>query len=137
MNDSVWNVLNTVVNRNLEQIRNRAYTNIKDSQNENARRYNLQRKNEYKTTHEYKIDYVEIRNVETMLSINKKLPKFEEPYVVKKVLGYDRYVVIDIEGFQLKQRPYTGALVPDRPYIYIYYLYLYLLLIFAYLCNFL
>jgi len=65
-------------------------------------------------------DYVEIRNIETTTGINKKLvPMFKGPYVVKKALDRDRYVVADIDGFQLIQRPYTGILAPDqmRPYM--------------------
>lgn len=103
--------------RNLEEIRSRASENIEKSQKDNANRYNLRRK----AAREYKVgDYVEIRNVETTPGINKKLlPKFKGPYVVKKVLDHDRYVITDIDGFQLTQRPYSGVVAPDqmRPYI--------------------
>jgi len=54
------------------------------------------------------------------VGINRKLvPKFKEPYVVKKVLDHDRYVVADVDGFQLMQRPYSGVGAPDqmRPYV--------------------
>ncbi|XP_011687110.1 PREDICTED: uncharacterized protein LOC105449550 [Wasmannia auropunctata] len=82
---------------------------------QNTERYNLRRK----AARPYKVgDYVEIRNIDTTVGINKKLiPKFKGPYVVKKVL--DRYVVTDVDGFQLVQRPYTGVVAPDRmrPYV--------------------
>lgn len=87
-------------------------------QSENEKRYNLRRK----VAREYKIgDYVEIRNIETTPGINKKLlPKYKGSYVVKKVLDHDRYVITDLEGFQLTSRPYSGIVSPNqmRPYIY-------------------
>lgn len=58
--------------------------------------------------------------METAAGINKKLiPKYKGPYVIKKVLDHDRYVVADVDGFQLTQRPYTGVLAPDQMHPYI------------------
>lgn len=98
-------------------VRNEAKTSIEESQRKNAARYNLRRK----PAREYKVgDYIEIRNVETTAGVNKKfIPLFKGPYVVKKVLDHDRYIITDIEGFQITQRPYTGVAAPDqmRPYI--------------------
>ncbi|XP_011859156.1 PREDICTED: uncharacterized protein K02A2.6-like [Vollenhovia emeryi] len=117
-NDIVRDVLRTAIDRDLEQMRKKAHTNIKESQLENAKRYNLRRK----PAREYKVgDYVEVRNIKTTPGVNKKLlPKFKGPYVIKKVLDYDRYVITDLDGFQLTQRPYTGVVAPDqmRPYIH-------------------
>lgn len=103
--------------RDLSRLREDAAIAIKRDQEENAARYNLRRKpaRKYKTG-----DYVDIRNVEATAGINRKLlPKFKGPYVVKKVLDNDRYVITDVDGFQLTQRPYTGVVAPDqmRPYL--------------------
>lgn len=60
-------------------------------------------------------DYVMIRNFDCTPGANKKLiPSFKGPYVVKEVLDHDRYIVTDIEGFQLTQMPYTGTVGPDQ-----------------------
>ncbi|XP_028046834.1 uncharacterized protein LOC105833313 [Monomorium pharaonis] len=103
--------------RDLESMRDRARASIERAQCESTERYNLRRK----AARRYQVgDYVEIRNSETAVGINKKLiPKFKGPYVVKRVLDFDRYVVADIDGFQLTQRPYTGVVAPDqmRPYL--------------------
>lgn len=89
----------------------------KQTQRKGAERYNLRRK----ATHKYNIgDYVEIPNIETAAGVNKKLiPKYKGPYLVKKILDHDRYVITDVDGFQLTQRPYKGVLAPNqmRPYI--------------------
>lgn len=56
-----------------------------------------------------------IRNVITTPGVNQKLlPKYKEPYIVNKVLDLDRYLVSDIEGFQLNQKPFSGIIAPDR-----------------------
>jgi len=55
-----------------------------------------------------------ITNVDVTVRQNKKLiPKFRGPYVVRKVLDRDRYIVGDIEGFQLTQRPCEGIVGPE------------------------
>ncbi|XP_060526920.1 uncharacterized protein LOC132702355 [Cylas formicarius] len=43
-------------------------------------------------------------------SVNKKfIPKFKGPYVLKKILNCDRYVIEDSDGFQVTQLPYNGS----------------------------
>lgn len=59
-------------------------------------------------------DYVMITNVDTTAGVNKKfIPKYRKPYVVKKVLDFDRYIVADIPDFQITQMPWRGI---RRPY---------------------
>lgn len=115
VNDLLRDILNTTIDWDFKQIWNNANTNIEDLQRENTKRYNLRRKAKVG-------DYVEIRNVETIPGINKKLlPKFKEPYV-KRILDHDRYIETDVDGFQLNSRSYTGVVSFDqmRPYIYNY-----------------
>lgn len=65
-------------------------------------------------------DYVMIKNFDSHAGVSKKLkPKFKGPYRVSKVLGNDRYVLEDIEGFQQSRNPYTGiwAVGNMRPWL--------------------
>lgn len=57
---------------------------------------------------------VMIRNI-ARAGVSKKLaPKFKGPYIVKKVLDNDRYVVCDPEGFQVSQIPFEGIFDPTN-----------------------
>lgn len=103
--------------RNLDEIRIRASHNIVKGQQCNENNYNKRRKDALVYSEG---DYVMIKNVDTSAGVNKKLiPKFKGPYVIKKVLDCDRYVISDVEGFQLTQLPYNGVVAPDnmKPYI--------------------
>ena len=103
--------------RNLDIIREEAGKMITASQATNEKRFNEKRKEPT----DYNVgDYVMVRNVDTTAGINKKLlPKFKGPYEVKKILDYDRYVIGDIDGFQITQIPYTGIFAPEhmKPYV--------------------
>lgn len=56
-----------------------------------------------------------VANVDTTPGVSKKLiPKYRGPYVIKKVLPNDRYIVTDILGFQNTQIPYDGVLDVSR-----------------------
>lgn len=41
-------------------------------------------------------------------------PKYKGPYQIARELRYDRYVVTDVEGEQLGQRPFSGIIGFDR-----------------------
>ncbi|KAK9752204.1 hypothetical protein QE152_g4412 [Popillia japonica] len=51
-------------------------------------------------------DFVMIPNVEIAPGLNKKLlPQFKRPYIIKKCLDHDRYLIKDIDGYQMTQIP--------------------------------
>jgi len=100
-------VINESSDRNLAEIRQIAHDNNKDAQVKNksyvdkkrciAKKYNVG-------------DYVMVKNVDTTPGENKKhIPKFKGPYEVNVVLPNDRYVVRDIEGFQITQLPFNSV----------------------------
>lgn len=104
-------------NRDLLSIRESAALKISKCQKENETLYNQKHK-AARFYHEG--DYVMIRNIDTSVGINEKLiPRYKGPYVVKKILRFDRYVISDIEGFQVTQLPYSRVVAADqmRPYI--------------------
>lgn len=60
-------------------------------------------------------DLVVIKNVDTTVGKNKKLiPKYRGPFVVRKQLGHDRYVVTDVENCQITQMSYNGVIDSSR-----------------------
>lgn len=54
-----------------------------------------------KTAKKYKIkDKIMIRNFDNSPGVSQKMiPKFKESYQVDRILGNNRYVIKDIEGF--------------------------------------
>lgn len=117
INDNLRLILDSEENRDLLSVRESALKKICKSQEENERYYNKK----HKIAAQYnKGDYVMIRNIDTSTDSNKKLiPKYKGPYIVKEVLNSDRYVITDIEGFQVTQLPYNSTVATDqiKPYI--------------------
>lgn len=52
-------------------------------------------------------DLVMIRNFDS--GPGKLAPVYKGPYRILKKLRHDRFVVGDVDGFQLSQKPYTGV----------------------------
>lgn len=94
--------------RDLSELRRSAARAIERSQ-EKSRQYHLAHHRPAKV---FAVgEYVVIRNVDTTVGKNKKLiPKFRGPYVVHKVLPNDRYVIRDVENYQVTQMPYDGVI---------------------------
>lgn len=115
MNDEIKVILDNEINTSsvdLDNVRAIAVKCIDKAQEGNAAQYNLKQK----TPTVYKEnDYVMITNVDFTVDHNKKLiTKFRGPYIVRKVLKHDRYVIGDIDGFQVTQRPFDTIVGPDR-----------------------
>jgi len=60
-------------------------------------------------------DYVLIRDTRNQPNENSKLkPCYKGPYRISKVLGNNRYVVKDIPGFNITQKPLDTILSSDK-----------------------
>lgn len=60
-------------------------------------------------------DYILIRDDRSKIGVSSKLkPKYKGPYQVSKSLGNNRYVVTDIPGFNITQKPMDTILSSDR-----------------------
>ncbi|KYN28034.1 hypothetical protein ALC57_02552 [Trachymyrmex cornetzi] len=70
----------------------------------------------HKTPSQYKVgDYVMIRKMDSKPGQNSKLlTPFKGPYQINKVLNNNRYVVTDIPGFNVTQKPYSSVLSPEN-----------------------
>lgn len=95
-----------------EEIRRQTTDNITHSQQQQKRGYDRKRK-------PYSMfqpgEYVTIRQVNPIEDGSKKMArKYIGPYLIKQKLDWDRYLVGDIPGHQLKQRPYESILPPER-----------------------
>lgn len=96
--------------RDFTEMREKARGQIVKSQEYNKTQYDRK----HKDMHNYKVDdWVMIRNFESTAGVPHKLiPRFRGPYQIIKTLRNDRYVVADIEGFQITQKPYQGVWEP-------------------------
>ena len=91
----------------LKVIREEAAENQKKAQSYNETYYNKtkRRPNQYQEG-----DFVMVKNFDSTVGISRKrIPKHKGPYVVEKVLNNDRFLLKDIEGFQVSRNPYQGV----------------------------
>lgn len=97
--------------RDLQKIRHDAQEQNLKVQDYNKQYFDKKTKPPYK----YKNgDYIMLKNFDVTPGVNKKLiPKYRGPYEVKQVLDNDRYLITDVDNFQLTQRPFEGVFSPD------------------------
>ena len=69
-------------------------------------------------TRYYEGDLVSIRTTKQVGERGKLKPKFKGPYVVKKVLDRNRYVISDVDGFQVSNRRFEGIFDPSNMRLY-------------------
>ena len=96
--------------RGLEQIREAASKKSVKVQDTNKKYFDAK----VRTNTTFKQgDFVMLKN-NPVPGVNFKLqPKNRGPYMVKECLDNDRYVVTDIPGMQISQRPFQGILGPN------------------------
>ena len=95
-------------NRDLVSIRQKAKNVLIKKQNYNKKYFD---QNHIAPKKFEEGDYVLIRNNDSAPGMAKKtLPKMKGPYEIKKVLRHDRYIVGDIDGFQLSRVRYQGTI---------------------------
>ncbi|XP_020296207.1 uncharacterized protein LOC109861101 [Pseudomyrmex gracilis] len=60
-------------------------------------------------------DYVMVRDLHNKPGENSKFKSaYKGPYMISKVLNKNRFVVTDIPGFNVAQKPYNAILSPDK-----------------------
>lgn len=92
--------------RDSVQLANRAI------QEYNKKQYDRKRK---KITQYKEGDLVLIKVMQHKPGTNQKLqPKFKEPYQIKKLLSKNRFVVTNVPGYNLTQKPYNTILSADK-----------------------
>lgn len=98
--------------RDLEEIRENAAKSIEKTQQANSLAYN----SAHKSPHKYQLnDLVMVSNYDSTPGVNKKLlPKYRGPYQVTQVLPNDRYIVTDVDNWQVTQKPYKGIHAPAQ-----------------------
>lgn len=85
-----------------------------------ANKIKMYNKNYYDSRHKkptpYRIgDYVLIRNLQAKKGESRKIkPSYKGLYMVAKILSKNRYVVLDIPGFNITSKPYNTILSPDK-----------------------
>ncbi|KAJ8958076.1 hypothetical protein NQ314_006461 [Rhamnusium bicolor] len=98
---------------NVQQIRDKISTKIREEQTKSKVRFDAKRKDapKYKEGQQVLV----LKNVGSNDGRSRKLlPKYDGPFIVKKVLQHDRYYIEDLPGAQRAPRPYKGVYAVDR-----------------------
>lgn len=112
---SYLNGLDEQYERDLQEIRRKASENIQALQDYNKAQYD---RHCTQNTKYNEGDLVMIRNVKAVGESSKLKPKYKGPYKVKKVLDRNRYVISDIDGYQVSQIPFEGIFDPLNMRLY-------------------
>lgn len=107
--------LNEKADRDLEAIREEACKTARALQEYNKTQYDKRCKRS--TTYNVD-DLVCIRGTKTVGENSKLMKKFKGPYVVRKVLDKDRYLISDIDGYQVSNRRFEGIFDPKNMRLY-------------------
>lgn len=107
--------LNMTDERDLIEIRENASQATKKLQEYNKELYDKRCK---VRTHYHEGDLVSIRSVKQVAVRGKLQPKFKGPYVVQKVLDRNRYVISDLDGYQVSNRRFEGIFDPMNMRLY-------------------
>lgn len=104
------------IDKDLEQerseLRDTAKLMNRAVQDYNKRKYDKRHK---KPTKYKEGDFVLIRVLQHKPGTNQKLaPKFKGPYLIKRVLKKNRFVVTDIPGYNITQKPLNTILSSDK-----------------------
>lgn len=92
---------------NLEELRNKAHAKNLEVQQYNQ---NLANRKRIKCPDYKEGDFVVLKSVDS----HKLSQKFKGPYQIKKILPNDRFVVSDIEGFQISSMPFNSVCSPQN-----------------------
>lgn len=101
--------LNQKADRDIEKIRSDAVEKIKQLQEYNKKKYDAKCKRN--TVYEQG-DLVAIRTVKVAGENSKLKAKYRGPYQIKKVLDNNRYIVTDLEGYQVTSTYFDGTFDP-------------------------
>lgn len=107
--------LNKEPDRDLEAIRREAEEKFRQLQGYNKKQCDAKCK---RNTVYHKGDLVAIRTVKMQCSNNKLRAKFRGPYQVKKVLDNNRYIISDLDGYQVTSTHFDGTFDPFNLRLY-------------------
>lgn len=117
-NDSLAPDSHDEVPLDVTQLREKVDSNIKTSAEYQKRKFDNCRVKAKQYT-EGDLVLVKIQSQSNDGQSRKLLPSFRGPFQVKKVLGHDRYAVVDLRGSERSSRKYNGTAVAEnmKPWI--------------------